>query len=92
MHKVVGEGLAPVRFVDDLGEFTTTYPFNPNGSPSGIAALCTPDGRHLSIMPHPERVFLKWQWAYMQENFGKLEASPWLKMFQNARLWCEKNP
>jgi len=37
------------------------YPFNPNGSPLGIAALCSPDGRHLALMPHPERAFLKWQ-------------------------------
>jgi phosphoribosylformylglycinamidine synthase len=44
------------------------------------------------MMPHPERVFLKWQWAYMPEEWGKnLVASPWLKMFQNAREWCENN-
>ena len=49
---------APVRYVDDDGNVTTTYPFNPNGSVNGIAALCTPDGRHLAIMPHPERTFL----------------------------------
>ena len=42
---------------------TNTYPFNPNGSVNGIAALCSPDGRHLAIMPHPERTFLKWNWA-----------------------------
>ena len=89
---VLEKDLAPVRFVDDSGEVTETYPFNPNGSPSGITALCSPDGRHLAMMPHPERVFLKWQWAYMPEEWGKnLVASPWLKMFQNAREWCENN-
>jgi phosphoribosylformylglycinamidine synthase len=89
IQEVFEKGLAPIRFVDDGGEFTETYPFNPNGSPSGITALCSPDGRHLAMMPHPERTFLKWQWAYMPEDWKKnLEASPWLRMFQNAREWC----
>lgn len=92
MDKVIKKKLAPVRYVDDDGEATETYPFNPNGSPHGIAALCTPDGRHLAMMPHPERTFLKWQWAWMPEAMKKnLKASPWLKMFQNARKWCENN-
>lgn len=89
--EVIEKGLAPIRYIDDSGEFTETYPFNPNGSPLGITALCSPDGRHLAMMPHPERAFLKWQWAYMPEDWKKnLEASPWLKIFQNARQWCEK--
>ncbi|MCL4491003.1 MAG: phosphoribosylformylglycinamidine synthase [Nitrospirae bacterium] len=91
LDKVLRKNLAPVRYVDDRGDITEQYPFNPNGSPSGIAALCTPDGRHLAIMPHPERVFLKWQWAWMPEDMKKnLKASPWLRMFQNAREWCEE--
>jgi phosphoribosylformylglycinamidine synthase len=89
IQEVFEKGLAPIRFVDDGGEITETYPFNPNGSPSGITALCSPDGRHLAMMPHPERTFLKWQWAYMPEDWKKtLEVSPWLKMFRNAREWC----
>ena len=89
MQEVLHKGLAPIRFVDDNNEFTETYPFNPNGSPLGITALCSPDGRHLAMMPHPERTFLKWQWAYLPEEWKQnLEASPWLRMFQNARGWC----
>jgi phosphoribosylformylglycinamidine synthase len=92
MRYVIQKDLAPVRFVDDSGEITEIYPFNPNGSPSGITALCSPDGRHLAMMPHPERTFLKWQWAYMPEDWKRtLEASPWLKMFQNAREWCNNS-
>ncbi len=92
LDKVIKEYLAPVRYVDDLGAITERYPFNPNGSPHGIAALCSSDGRHLAIMPHPERTFLKWQWAWMPEEMTrKLKASPWLKMFQNARKWCDEN-
>ncbi len=95
-EEVLDRGLAPVRYVDDSGNFTEQYPFNPNGSPDGITALCSPDGRHLVIMPHPERTFLKWQWGWMPEEWriganghSPLLASPWLKMFQNAREWCE---
>jgi phosphoribosylformylglycinamidine synthase len=85
-------GLAPVRFVDDESRITEAYPFNPNGSPAGIAALCSPDGRHLAMMPHPERAVLTWQWGWMPEELKEsLDASPWLRMFQNAREWCEKN-
>jgi len=90
LNEVIDKKLAPIRYVDDKGDFTEKYPFNPNGSPFGITALCTPDGRHLALMPHPERTFLKWQWAWMPEEMKKdLKASPWLKMFQNARQWCE---
>jgi phosphoribosylformylglycinamidine synthase len=84
-------GLAPVRFVDDESKITEAYPFNPNGSPAGIAGLCSTDGRHLAMMPHPERSVLTWQWGWMPEDLKKsLSASPWLTMFQNAREWCDK--
>ena len=90
-RKVKDQNLAPVRFVDDSGMPTEAYPFNPNGSPEGMAGLCSPDGRHLAMMPHPERVFLKWQWGWMPEDWKRdLVASPWLRMFQNAREWCEE--
>ena len=70
---------------------TEQYPFNPNGSPEGIAALCSPNGRHLAIMPHPERCFLMWQnpWFPKATGLQKDGPSPWLKLFQNAREWCE---
>jgi len=91
LGRVEQERLAPIRFVDDDGYVTKGYPFNPNGSTHGIAALCSPDGRHLAMMPHPERTFLKWQWGWMPEDWKRsLDASPWLKMFQNAREWCEQ--
>ncbi|HSW62386.1 MAG TPA: phosphoribosylformylglycinamidine synthase [Dissulfurispiraceae bacterium] len=87
---VLAKNLVPMRYVDDLGNPTEIYPFNPNGSPLGIASLCSPDGRHIAMMPHPERAFLKWQWAWMPETMKRdLRSSPWLRMFQNARAWCE---
>ena len=92
LQKINDDNLAPIRYVDDNNEITTQYPFNPNGSSHGIASLCSPDGRHLAIMPHPERTFLKWHWPWMPEKWKKeLTASPWLKMFQNAREWCDKS-
>ncbi|MEE3151501.1 MAG: phosphoribosylformylglycinamidine synthase subunit PurQ, partial [Acidobacteriota bacterium] len=90
LERVEVDRLAPIRFVDDENQATEFYPFNPNGSANGIAALCSPDGRHLALMPHPERTFLPWQWGWMPGDW-KLEASPWLQMFQNAREWCEEN-
>ncbi len=92
LAEVIERKLAPVYFVDDEGDPTEKYPLNPNGSVKGIAAFCTPDGRHLAMMPHPERAFLKWQWPWMPESWKSgLRASPWLRMFQNARTWCEEN-
>ena len=83
--------LVPVTFVDDKGIATERYPFNPNSSPEGISSLCSTDGRHLALMPHPERAFLNWQWPWMPEEWKEnFEASPWLKIFQNARKWCGK--
>ena len=85
-------GLSPIRYVDDAAKITEEYPFNPNGSPAGIAGLCSPDGRHLAMMPHPERTVLTWQWGWMPEDLKKAHTtSPWLRMFQNAREWCEEN-
>ena len=90
LDRVIDENLSPVRYVDDNNTATEAYPFNPNGSPHGIAGLCSPDGRHLAMMPHPERTFLKWQWGYMPTDWKRdLQASPWLQIFQNAREWCE---
>jgi phosphoribosylformylglycinamidine synthase len=91
LDRVEVDGLAPVRFVDDRGEVTNRYPFNPNGSANGIAALCSPDGRHLAIMPHPERSFRSWQWGWVPPEMRRDDThfSPWIRMFQNARQWCD---
>jgi len=91
VDQIIAGNLAPIRYIDDKGEITERYPFNPNGSQLGIAALCDPTGRHLAMMPHPERLFMTWQWPYLPEKLRKqLAASPWLQMFQNARIWCEE--
>ncbi|KAL4565824.1 hypothetical protein LXL04_029930 [Taraxacum kok-saghyz] len=92
LDAVLGSDLAPVRYCDDDGAVTEEYPFNLNGSPVGVAAICSSDGRHLAMMPHPERCFLMWQfpWYPKEWDVDKKGPSPWLKMFQNAREWCSR--
>ncbi|XP_063791223.1 phosphoribosylformylglycinamidine synthase isoform X2 [Pseudophryne corroboree] len=89
---VVSHGLAPLRYVDDQCVATEEYPMNPNGSPLGIAGLCSDDGRHLAMMPHPERCTLTWQWPWMPEEWRKsLDVSPWMRLFENGYKWCLEN-
>ncbi|MBC8131521.1 MAG: phosphoribosylformylglycinamidine synthase, partial [Deltaproteobacteria bacterium] len=77
-------GLCAARFIDSRGGVATTYPANPNGSPDGITALTTPDGRVTILMPHPERVFRSVQLSW---NPFTGPDSPWMRMFRNARVW-----
>lgn len=65
------------------------YPANPNGSPAGIAALASADGRHLAMMPHPERSIFPWQCGYYPEDRHD-EVTPWFTMFTNAYNWLKK--
>lgn len=67
------------------------YPANPNGSDWSTAAICSNDGRHLAMMPHLERAFLPWQWAYYPEKRKNDEVTPWIEAFINARKWIEQN-
>jgi phosphoribosylformylglycinamidine synthase len=80
-----GGGLIAARFVDHHGAATEHYPENPNGSPQGITALTTPDGRATIIMPHPERVFRSVQLSWRPDDTGA--DSPWLRLFRNARVF-----
>ncbi|MEK8052452.1 phosphoribosylformylglycinamidine synthase [Ideonella sp. DXS22W] len=74
-----------MRFVDHHGAATEQYPFNPNGSPGGLTAVTTADGRFTALMPHPERVFRNAQMSWTPGAIAA--ASPWLRMFGNARRW-----
>jgi phosphoribosylformylglycinamidine synthase len=73
------------RFVDHHGRPTEAYPFNPNGSPEGLTAVTTADGRFTAMMPHPERVFREVQMSWSGRDKSAL--SPWMQMFRNARRW-----
>ncbi len=72
-----------LRYVDNHGAATEAYPFNPNGSPQGLTAVTTADGRFSVMMPHAERVFRSVQQSWHPESWG--EDSPWMRMFRNAR-------
>ena len=65
------------------------YPGNPNGSDYGVAGICSPDGRHLAMMPHLERAFYPWQCAYYPEDRRTDDVTPWIEAFVNARRWVE---
>lgn len=66
------------------------YPANPNGSPHAIAGLCSADGRHLAMMPHPERAIFPWTCAYYPEaERGEHEVTPWMVAFRNAYEWIK---
>jgi phosphoribosylformylglycinamidine synthase len=67
------------------------YPANPNGSDYGAAAIASADGRHLAMMPHPERAIKPWNWAYYPAERAADEVSPWIEAFVNARRWIEAN-
>jgi phosphoribosylformylglycinamidine synthase len=81
------KAVVALRFVDNRGQVTETYPLNPNGSPAGITGLTTADGRFTVVMPHPERVFRTVQMSWAPDGLG--EDSPWMRMFRNAREWVK---
>ena len=74
-----------MRFVDHHGAATEAYPANPNGSPGGLTAVTTADGRFTALMPHPERVFRNVQMSWCAADVAA--PSPWQRMFGNARRW-----
>ncbi|MFT4726954.1 MAG: phosphoribosylformylglycinamidine synthase, partial [Granulosicoccus sp.] len=72
-------------YVDNEGDMTEDYPLNPNGSAFGITGLCNTDGRVTIMMPHPERVFRTVTNSWAPPEWG--DKGPWLRMFENARVW-----
>ena len=85
------QGLAALRFVDHYGRPTEVYPMNPNGSPGGLTGVTTPDGRFTVMMPHPERVFRSVQMSWRPSEWLNTPdgASPWMRLFRNARRWAK---
>jgi phosphoribosylformylglycinamidine synthase len=79
------KAIAAMRFTDHHGKPTEVYPLNPNGSPGGLTAVTTADGRITAMMPHAERVFRNVQMSWTE---GDRDAfSPWMQMWRNARTW-----
>jgi phosphoribosylformylglycinamidine synthase len=84
-HACAEQRLIACRFSDGRGNAARLYPANPSGTPAGIAALTTADGRATIMMPHPERVFRTVQNSWHPREAG--EDSGWMRMFRNARVW-----
>ena len=79
------KAIAAMRFTDNTGAATEAYPFNPNGSPGGLTAVTTADGRFTAMMPHPERVFRNLQLSWTDQDVSAF--SPWMQLWRNARKW-----
>jgi len=78
--------LPALRYVDNHGAVAARYPANPNGSPGGLTAFTSTDGRATIMMPHPERLFRAVQYSWLPAAW-RGEHGPWLRIFQNARRW-----
>jgi len=78
-------GQVALRYVTNRGQVAERYPANPNGSPGGVAALASADGRVTVAMPHPERVFRTVQHSWHPDDWG--EDGPWMRIWRNARAW-----
>jgi phosphoribosylformylglycinamidine synthase len=89
-HRGNAKNVVPaMRFVDNQGQSTDRYPFNPNGSAGGLTAVTTADGRFTAMMPHPERVFrnVQMSWTDLKATGGLNALSPWMQVWRNARKW-----
>ena len=82
---LMAQNLVTLQYVDHRDQPTEKYPFNPNGSASGLAGLCSTDGRVTSIMPHPERVFRSVQNSWVSKDWS--EDGGWTRLFRNARVF-----
>ncbi|KAI1717176.1 cobB/CobQ-like glutamine amidotransferase domain-containing protein [Ditylenchus destructor] len=103
LKNLINKSLVSVRYCNEQGQPSMRYPENPNGSEYSVAGICSSDGRHLGLMPHPERCFLAWQWPYrcpetttanssdVSNKFESVKYSPWMKIFSNAFQWTTRN-
>ena len=85
LERLAAGSRVSARFVDGRGAAASAYPANPNGSPEGVTALSSADGRVTIMMPHPERVFRVVQLSWRPPEWEDREFSPWLRMFENAK-------
>jgi len=86
-QQVQNDNLVSMKYVDNIGQATERYPYNPNGSVDGITGLTSEDGRFNIMMPHPERLFRTVQHSWHPDEWG--EDGPWLRLFRNARKWVD---
>ncbi|CAJ2512300.1 Uu.00g053150.m01.CDS01 [Anthostomella pinea] len=87
LHSINEAGLIPLRYVDNYGSVTEKYPYNPNGSPQGIAGVKSRDGRVVAMMPHPERTIMGDVGSWKPDGMRDHQYGPWFRLFLNARKW-----
>ncbi len=71
--KIESMNLVSMRYIkNDGSRACSEFPFNPNGSMNDIASICSPDGRIMGMMPHPERGMFFTQrddWTLLKEEY-----------------------
>ncbi|WP_423906677.1 phosphoribosylformylglycinamidine synthase [Candidatus Spongiihabitans sp.] len=87
MNEMQAQDQLCLRFIDNRGDPTATYPYNSNGSIHGMTGFTNHDGRATIMMPHPERVFRTLANSWHPDGWG--EYSPWIRIFRNARAWVD---
>ncbi|MCS7278500.1 MAG: phosphoribosylformylglycinamidine synthase subunit PurQ [Thermodesulfobacteriaceae bacterium] len=70
-------------------EITEEYPFNPNGSPEGVAGITDPTGRIFGLMPHPEA--FNHYTNHPRWVREKNQMAQGLLIFENAVNWVKSN-
>lgn len=93
LSQLTSDGLVVGQYVDYNGSPAATYPANPNGSPEGITAITTTNGRVLAIMPHPERTVARESMSWFPVVEGKKwdGKAPWFRLFQNAYAFATQS-
>ncbi len=87
MQRLRDEHLIAVRYVDEGGEPTQRWPWNPNGSPDAVAGVCDPSGRLFGLMPHPDAYLYGFnhpQWSRKKLDGSFELRGDGLKVFQNG--------
>jgi len=90
LDMIKGKGHVVMQYVDDDGNETNEYPYNPNGSIEAIAGLCDPTGRVFGLMPHPEAyIYYTQHPRWTREDVKNNENG--LKIFNNAFKYVIEN-
>ena len=88
-NKLINNNQIPLKYLDNYNNITMKYPYNPNNSMCSSVGISSISGRHLALMPHPERSIMKWQTPWINKNI-KYDYTPWFKLFKNAYEFCSK--
>lgn len=93
INRIESLNLVSMRYIKKDGSSANSeFPYNPNGSMNDIASICSPDGRIMGMMPHPERGMFFTQrddWTLLKEQYireGKEIPvySDGIELFKNA--------